>query len=63
MRFIVDNQLPPALARFISEDLGAQAVHVIDVGLRDEGDANVWAYASENDLVEFPKMGILCLCT
>jgi hypothetical protein len=39
VKFLVDNQLPPALARFISEDLGAKAVHVADVGLRDGTDA------------------------
>ena len=42
MKFLVDNQLPPARARFIQADLGYDAVHVIDVGLRDAGDAEVW---------------------
>ncbi len=52
MKFLVDNQLPPALARFISEDLGVEARHVADIGLRD---ADVWSYASENDFVLIPK--------
>jgi predicted nuclease of predicted toxin-antitoxin system len=51
VKFLVDNQLPPALARFISEDLGVEAVHVADVGLRDAADADVWRHASENDVV------------
>lgn len=55
MRFLVDNQLPPALARFISEDLQSEAVHVMDIGLRNGTDADVWAYASRNDLVLISK--------
>lgn len=55
MRFLVDNQLPPALARFISEDLAVEALHVMDVGMRNRSDADVWAYASENDFVLISK--------
>ena len=55
MRFLVDNQIPPALARFISEDLRAEALHVTDVGLRQRSDAEVWRYASENDFVLISK--------
>ena len=55
MNFLVDNQLPPALARFIQSELQARAVHVIDVGLRDATDAEVWRYASANDLVLISK--------
>lgn len=55
MRFIVDNQLPPALARFLSEDLHVHASHVVDVGLRDGSDADIWAYCSANDLVLISK--------
>ena len=51
MKFFVDNQLPPALARFITEDLRGEALHVGDIGLREGTDAQVWAYASENDFV------------
>ena len=31
MNFLVDNQLPPALARFIESDLECSAIHVVDV--------------------------------
>ena len=55
MKFLVDSQLPPALARFISEDLGVEARHVADIGLRDAADADVWSYASENDFVLISK--------
>src|SRR4051812_22248159 len=37
--FLIDNQLPPALARFIDAELGCQGRHVADVGLRDASDA------------------------
>jgi predicted nuclease of predicted toxin-antitoxin system len=54
VKFLVDNQLPAALARFIS-GLGVEALHVVDVGLRDAGDAAIWGYASENDYVLISK--------
>jgi predicted nuclease of predicted toxin-antitoxin system len=40
VKFIVDNQLPPALARLIQSDLGGEAMHVADVGLRDATDSS-----------------------
>lgn len=48
MRFLIDNQLPPALARFIETELGCEAKHVAEMGLRDASDAEVWQYASAN---------------
>jgi len=44
MRFIVDAQLPPALARLLTAH-GHMAEHVEDVGLRDADDSPIWAYA------------------
>jgi predicted nuclease of predicted toxin-antitoxin system len=55
VKFLVDNQLPPALARFISEDLRGEALHVVDVSLRDGSDTDIWGYASENDCVLISK--------
>ena len=55
MKFLIDNQLPQALARFISQELGAEALHVSDVNLRDASDAKLWAYASKNDLILISK--------
>jgi predicted nuclease of predicted toxin-antitoxin system len=55
VRFLVDNQLPPALARFIAADLGAEAAHVATVGLRDATDTEIWAYASANGLIVISK--------
>ena len=51
MNFLVDNQLPPALARFIQTEFKLRAVHVIDVGLRDASDAEIWSYVSKSDSV------------
>jgi hypothetical protein len=53
--FVVDNQLPPALARFIQSEFGMSAVHVADIGLRDASDAEVWKYASETGSVLISK--------
>ncbi len=43
MKFLVDNQLPSALARFIAQDLGAESLHVADVDMQESSDAEVWA--------------------
>ena len=45
MRFLVDAQLPPALARGL-EALGHQAEHVADCGLAVAPDAAIWKYAA-----------------
>ena len=55
MKFLVDNQLPPALARFISDELCTETLHVVDVGLQQSGDADVWTYASTNGFVLISK--------
>lgn len=55
MKFLVDNQLPPALARFISEELRTEALHVVDVGLQKSTDADLWSYASSNGFVLISK--------
>ena len=43
-RFLIDAQLPPALAVALQED-GHEALHVEDVGLREARDNEIWAYA------------------
>jgi predicted nuclease of predicted toxin-antitoxin system len=55
LNFLVDNQLPPSLARFIEREFGIAAAHVRDVGLRQASDAEVWEYASANDLILVSK--------
>ncbi len=44
MKFLVDAQLPPALARWLQE-AGHDTAHVEDVGLRDADDNTIWKYA------------------
>ena len=44
MRFLVDAQLPPALARWLTAQ-GHTAEHVIDVSLADANDRVVWTFA------------------
>ena len=44
MKFLVDNQLPAALARFI-ESRGCHAKHVLDIGLAEACDTQILRYA------------------
>lgn len=46
MRFLVDAQLPPALARWLTEK-GESADHVADLGLLRAKDDEIWRVASE----------------
>lgn len=41
MRFLVDAQLPPALARWIG-DQGHDAEHVFDIDLETASDSTIW---------------------
>lgn len=54
MRFLVDNQLPGALARALSAR-GEDCRHVLDVGVAQATDPEIWRYADENDLVLISK--------
>ena len=54
MKFLVDAQLPPALARWLRE-AGHQAEHVEDVGLRDANDAAIWARALQSGAIIVTK--------
>ncbi len=54
MRFVVDAQLPPALARLMAA-AGLQAEHVVDIGLRDAEDSAIWQYAIEQHAVLVTK--------
>jgi len=55
VKFLVDNQLPPALARFIQDELGAEAVDVADIGLRDASDVTIWKHATNTGLIVVSK--------
>jgi predicted nuclease of predicted toxin-antitoxin system len=54
MRFLVDAQLPPALARLLT-DHGHEAEHVVDIGPADAPDADLWRYALANNAVIVTK--------
>jgi predicted nuclease of predicted toxin-antitoxin system len=47
VKFIVDAQLPPALARWLI-NARHEAKHVEEVGLREADDSPIWRYALEN---------------
>jgi predicted nuclease of predicted toxin-antitoxin system len=47
VRFLIDAQLPPALAKALIE-AGHDAEHVESAGLRHAGDADIWNYALNN---------------
>lgn len=55
MKFLVDNQLPPALARMIVAELGAEAIHVSDIGSRDASDAALWNFAIQHEFILISK--------
>lgn len=54
MQFLVDAQLPPALARLLREH-GHVAEHVTDIGPGDLPDRDLWRYALANDAVIVTK--------
>ena len=54
MRFVVDAQLPPALARFLAS-LGEEAIHVLDAGLLEADDGEIWSFALQKLLEIFKK--------
>jgi len=54
MRFIVDAQLPPALARWL-EAKGHAAEHVGDIGMQSASDSTIWTYALVNIAVIVSK--------
>jgi predicted nuclease of predicted toxin-antitoxin system len=43
-----------ALARFLAS-IGMEAVHVLDLGLAQSGDAEVWSFAVKNKFVLISK--------
>ncbi len=54
MRFLVDAQLPPALARWLVGK-GHEAEHVADCGLADASDRAIWRYALDVGAVILTK--------
>ncbi len=54
MRLIVDAQLPPALARWLT-DQGEEAEHVADLGLLFASDLEIWGAAEVRGAVIVSK--------
>ena len=54
MRFLVDAQLPPTLAGWLRE-LGHEADHVLDLGMLDAPDQDVWTIAASSGAVIVTK--------
>jgi predicted nuclease of predicted toxin-antitoxin system len=54
VKFLVDNQLPAALARFLAAR-GVDCEHVLDIDLSNASDAQIWEHASRNDFVVISK--------
>ena len=54
MRFIVDAQLPPALARWLASQ-GCDAAHVFDLQLGSATDREIWALALSTDAIVVTK--------
>ncbi len=54
MKFIVDNQLPAALARWLSAR-GADAVHVLDIGFDARPDTEIWEWAFGEERIVVSK--------
>jgi predicted nuclease of predicted toxin-antitoxin system len=54
MRFLVDAQLPPALARWLAAK-GHEAEHVVDRGMQAASDAAIWDYVLASSTVIVTK--------
>jgi len=54
VKFLVDNQLPAALAKFLASH-GQEAIHVLEVGLDAAKDEEVWNHAAKNSIVLITK--------
>ncbi len=54
MKFVVDAQLPPALAAWLREK-GHDAVAVREIGLREAGDSAIWSYARAEGAIVVTK--------
>jgi predicted nuclease of predicted toxin-antitoxin system len=54
MRFLVDNQLPPRLSKFL-QDAGHDSVHVAQVGMDTADDRSLWDWALREGRVVISK--------
>lgn len=54
MNFLVDNQLPEDLCRFLKEH-GYQSVHVLGLKMDEASDAQIWNYAASGNWIVVSK--------
>jgi predicted nuclease of predicted toxin-antitoxin system len=54
VRFLVDAQLPPALAKWLGEQ-GFAAKPVRELGLRDSDDGSIWNFVKAGDWIVLTK--------
>lgn len=54
MNFLIDAQLPPALARWITSQ-GHHATHVLELGLQAADDGPIWEHARKENSVVVSK--------
>ena len=54
MNFLVDNQLPEALCRFLNER-GYQSSHVLDLKMDEASDLEIWEYAAHGNWIVVSK--------
>ena len=54
MRFLIDAQLPPALARWLSA-CDHPSLHVADIGMQAASDRQIWDLADKDDWVIITK--------
>lgn len=54
MKFLIDNQLPVALSRFLVS-MGCDCTHVVHAGLAEASDVNIWRYAGERGQIIITK--------
>jgi predicted nuclease of predicted toxin-antitoxin system len=54
VKFLVDNQLPAALSRFLAS-IGCDCVHVMELGFGQAPDLEIWRYACESGRIVITK--------
>jgi predicted nuclease of predicted toxin-antitoxin system len=54
VQFLIDAQLPPNLAKHLS-DQGHQAAHVAEIGLNNAPDREIWSHAAATGAVLITK--------
>jgi predicted nuclease of predicted toxin-antitoxin system len=54
VKFLVDNQLPEALCRFLNEH-GHESGHILDLNMDEASDLEIWNYAAADNWIVVSK--------